>query len=231
MDGNNIDVAEDIKIAAQDAASRGDPTALIKILSQSFALDGLTRRMQARWPQIDPEDISDIISFSVDTLYYRVREGKLITNVLGFLWKTTDNKVHERYRELKRTIKLEDLEGTLNDPSSDRDFAENVIDDLDKKEKRRIEGIKIAKSLLPRIKSQNIRDVLSYVIDVVEEGGEEVDHQKIADDLGISLRTVRDCLYRGFGRLSSLAIAEKIINEPFDFLQNDDPVDKLGQED
>ncbi len=225
MDKEHEEILTRIKIAVQDAASRGDPVSLLATLSQEKAISGLVSRLRARWRVIDDEDLSDIICFSIDELFYHVRQGKANPNPMGYLWKTADFKAHEYYRRAKRKIDLNDVENTLQDKSLGRDFEKNEVEDLDEREIMRIEAIKVARVLLPKIKSQSVRDVLSYVISAAEKGVDTLENQEIADTFGLSLRTVRDRLYRGFNRLSELAIKENITQRPFDFLHLKDESD------
>jgi DNA-directed RNA polymerase specialized sigma24 family protein len=221
MDVGHTEILKKVGLAVQNAALNGDPIALLEALSQERVLDGLVRRMQERYRNIDDDDIAEIISFAIDELFYKVRAGKMISNPMGYLWKTADFKAQEHYRQLKKRRTLDEIEEKTKDPNIGRDNLEPEYEDLDSREKKRKEAIKIARSLIPRIKSPNIRDVLGIVIDAAEKGVDDLENQQIADVLGLSLRTVRDCLYRGFNRLSELAIAENIMDEPFEFLKID----------
>lgn len=235
MDKGYEEILRRIKATVQDAASRGDPIALLEILSQEKAISGLVSRLRARWRVIDDEDLSDIICSSIDNLFYYVREGKSSSNPMGYLWKTADFKAHEYYRRTKRKVNLDSIENTLHDKSLGRDFEEGISDDLDEREVKRVEAVRVARLMLPKIKSENYRNVLGYVIDAAEKGVDNLENQEIADAVGLSLRTVRDCLYRGFNRLSELAVKENIVQQPFDFLylkeETDDELeDKFEQE-
>ncbi len=225
MDKGYEEILARIKVAVQNAASRGDPVSLLETLSQEKAISGLVSRLRARWRVIDDEDLSDIICFSIDELFYHIRKGKSSSNPMGYLWKTADFKAHDFYRKAKKRVNLDDFENTLQDKSSGRDFDKENSEDLDEREIKRIEAIKIAKGLLPKIKSQSVRDILSYVISAAEKGIDNLENQEIADTFGISTRTVRDRLYRGFSRLSELAVKENIIQQPFDFLRLKDETD------
>lgn len=226
MDVGHTEILKKVGLAVQNAALNGDPIALLEALSQERVLDGLVRRMQERYRNIDGDDIAEIISFAIDELFYKVRAGKLISNPMGYLWKTADFKAQEHYRQLKKRQALEEIEEKTKDPNIGRDNLEPQYEDLDLREKKRKEAIKIARLLIPRIKSANIRDVLGIVIDAVEKGVDDLDNQEIADALGISLRAVRDHLSRGYKRLSELAIAENIMDEPFEFLRVDADFDQ-----
>jgi len=235
VDKGYEEILRRIKATVQDAASRGDPIALLEILSQEKAISGLVSRLRARWRVIDDEDLSDIICSSIDNLFYYVREGKSSSNPMGYLWKTADFKAHEYYRRTKRKVNLDSIENTLHDKSLGRDFEEGISDDLDEREVKRVEAVRVARLMLPKIKSENYRNVLGYVIDAAEKGVDNLENQEIADAVGLSLRTVRDCLYRGFNRLSELAVKENIVQQPFDFLylkeETDDELeDKFEQE-
>jgi DNA-directed RNA polymerase specialized sigma24 family protein len=214
-----------IKVAIQNAAARGDPVALLESLSQEKAISGLVSRLSDRWQVIEYEDLSDIICFAIDALFYHVRAGKSSSNPMGFLWKTADFKAHEYYRRAKRSQVIEDFDEILEDKTTGHDLENLDAIDLDEREMKRAEAIRIARLLLPRVKSQNIQNVMGYVIDAVERGVDNIENQQIADAFGLSLKTVRDCLHRGFNRLSELALQENIIPQPFDFLHLKDAAD------
>jgi DNA-directed RNA polymerase specialized sigma24 family protein len=215
------DTLERVKKTAQEAASQGDPIRLFAILCQEHALDGLVRRLQSHFSSIPSAEIEEIIADSIDELYYKVRGGGVITNAIGFLWKTGYFKAQEYIREKAKFEKK-----TIDDLDEQTELADEPEIDLEEREKRRIEAIKTARSLLPRLKSQNIQDVLGFVIDAVEKGIDDLSNHVIADALGLSVITVKNCLYRGFNRLSRIAQEENVISQPFEFLQPEDVMDE-----
>lgn len=203
-----------VKKAAQEAASLGDPVRLFEILTEEFALDGLVRRLQSAWSTIPSDEIDEIVADSIEALYYKIREGGIITNAVGFIWKTAYFKSQEYHRKQGKIekIRLEDLD----------EFTEITTDelsDVEEREKLRKQAVKIARSLLPKLRSANVQNVLKYVIDAVDKGLDDVSNQEISEALDLSVKTVKNCLHRGFERLSRIAQEENITTYDFDFLQ------------
>src|SRR5688572_12740227 len=104
-----------VRAAVHSAAARGDPLSLLEALSQEKVIGGLVSRLHARWRVISYDDLSDIICFSIDKLFYHVRAGKPTSNPMGFLWITADHKAQEFYRRAKKSVALDDVEQTLRD--------------------------------------------------------------------------------------------------------------------
>ncbi len=211
---------DSVKKAAQEAASLGDPVRLFEVLSKEYALDGVVRRLRSTWPIIPVDEIDEIVADSIEALYYKVREGGLITNAVGFIWKTAYFKAQEYSRKHEKFEKMsvEELDETT-ETVSDEDI------DFEEREKLRKEAVKIARSLLPKLRSANVQNVLKYIIDAVEKGIDEVSNQDISDTLGLNVKTVKNCLHRGFDRLSRIAQEENITSHSFDFLQTKDEWD------
>ena len=207
---------------AQDAANKREPLVLLNALGQDYVLDGLTRQLRVKWSFIPLEDLDDIVAASVDRLYVAICDGTQVTNVMGYLWKTADHKAQEYDRKYKKekSIGFEQLD-MFSTPSPNP----SLDAELDQREVMRREAIAIARRLLPKIRSQNIQEVLGYLINAVEIGVEDLPNQQIADALGLSLRTVRDCLYRGLKRLSKLAYEDGVTRESYDFSELYQPID------
>src|ERR1700690_4679643 len=121
MDVGRKEILEKIGLAVRNAALNGDPIALLEALSQENVLAGLVRSMHGRWHSIDEDDLADIISSAIDELFYKVREGKLISNPMNYLWKIADFKAQAFYRKANNKLVLDDIENELRDPKLDRD--------------------------------------------------------------------------------------------------------------
>jgi DNA-directed RNA polymerase specialized sigma24 family protein len=179
-------------------------------LHESKVLDGLVRRLGARWRTLHETDLDYIVGGAVDVFYQTVSGGKDIKNVVAFLWKVCWRRACDLHEARSR----ESADG-LNDVETP---AEEVPDDKASatRDKRRRQAVAIARSLLPRLGQQNVQAVMSYVLDAVEAKREDVPNQEIADALGISLVTVKNSLSRAFRRLERIAREEGLARSGLD---------------
>jgi len=198
--------------AARDAAAGGNPESMIEHLYASFYLDGLARGIQRRWPSLPAEDVDFAIAQAVDALYQAVQK-KSVVNLPGFLWKVADRKANDCYQihSRERATDPEELVN-ISDKYAPTDFpTEAKPSEDDDFEKRRLEALRLARSLIPRLGQQNIQAVFNYLLDALEAGAVDVPNAEIADALGLSAQTVRTSLSRGFARLTRIARAEGLI--------------------
>ena len=192
--------AADLLEAARRAAADGRPDEMITALAASHFLDGLKGRLSREWQGRLPESETDeCIAVAVDSAFEAVGGGKSITNLGAWLWKAANNKAYDRWHSeyaLRTDAEIEDLRvaDDLEDGSVKAD--DELI------EYRRKEAIRLARHLLPRIGQGQLVDVMSIVIDAVEQGVQDLPPTAIANSLGISADSVRALLSRGFERLS-----------------------------
>lgn len=217
------DTLELVKRAAQEAASQGDPVKLFGVLLEEHALDGLMRRLKAGWSEIPDDEMEEIAADALEVLYYRMREGATITNAIGFIWKTAYFKCQEYHRLHAHFEKV-----SIDMLDETTDLGGTELGDLEARERLRIEAIRQARSLVPLLRSANIQTVMSYVIDAVEKGLPDVSNQEIAEALHMEVKTVKNCLHRGFERLSRIAKEQGMTSGALDLLQ---PATDLDYED
>jgi len=221
---------EALRKAAQEAAGSGDPRKLAYALSERLVLDGLIRRLQAKWESIPPDDLDFIVAEAVDKLYVVVSRGEKIANFMGYLWKTSDHMADKYIRRHKHEIAVSPKDLELI-PDHSTDPAVEVPTTEEEHEQRRRRAIAIARSLLPRLGQQNVQSVMTYVIDAVEVGCEDLPNSEISEALHLSLETVRTSLSRGFKRLSRIARDENLMDSDFDFTGLQSPEGEEGDTD
>jgi len=191
---------------AKEAAESGDPQSMVAALYQSSALDGLIRRIGQKWPTLTlHNEVDFVIAQAIDTLYLEVMQGRQISSIVGFLWKVADRKAYDCHMTWQYEEPL--------DPEIAYDDTDNRIRE---REEKRVRAIAIARSLLPRLGQQHLQDVMSYLLEAVEAGYEDVSNSEIADALGLTPDTVRQSLSRGFRRLQRIAREEGIIDRDLD---------------
>jgi len=196
----NIDAALE---AAKDAARKADPRRMVEALFDSFALDGIRIRLGLKWPGIHQDDINFLIAEAVDVLYHAVQGGDRVLSLPGYLWKVADRKACD-YDARRQRDMLTDMEDLHETPKAEEEHVQPPSDEMDWEE-RREKAVAVARSLLPKLGQKNLQDVLSYVIEAVEAGREDVPNAEIAEALGLSSDTVRTSLSRGFRRLERAA--------------------------
>ncbi len=188
---------------AKDAAARRDGRSFLQYLYESRFLDGAKRRLIANYGNtLDKERIDDVLTGGVDKFYEAASTGKKILSPAPYLWKIIDNLAKDTCEYLKThtsgdNVTIEGLPDTMDEatelaPESEEDTLS--------------EGIKIARSLLPKIGSENIQAVMGYIIDGIEKGVEDISTREIAEALGLSEASVRKWKERGFERLKRAAI-------------------------
>lgn len=200
---------------AKEAAASGDPRGMVEALYQSFALDSLARWLRGKWPTLPHDDVDFAVAEAVDVLYQAVGRGEKVFKIVAYLWKVSDRKAGEHYRIRVHEIAFdpEELERVGSRSSG---VSEGSDEELDWEE-RRGRAIAIARSLIPRLGQSSIRAVMSYVIDAVEAGCEDLPSREIAEALGLSDDTVRQSLSRGFRKLARIVREEGLADQELDF--------------
>jgi len=224
-DGEGIPIAQKQQAEAlrraTEAAIVGDPRGMVEALYQSGAFDGLTRRIGHKWNFLSThKEVDYIIGQAVDVLYRDVSSGKKISNIVAFLYKVANNKANDYWqiwqREHETPLDLEYPSYTLLDSLAEEQ-------ERDRKKER---AISIARSLLPQLGQQNLRAVMSYLLEAVAMGYEDVSNEEIAEALGLSLDTVRQSLSRGFQRLERKAKEAGLTDQNFDFISARGEIDE-----
>jgi DNA-directed RNA polymerase specialized sigma24 family protein len=191
--GRGIDFLE---VARQAAAAR-QPERMLEALDASKFLDGLTRRLESRWRgRLPRAEIEQCVAVAVDAAYDAVANGKPVRSLGAWIWKVAWHKCVDCWSddyEARSTIEPENLSVRAEEP---------VTEEADRlQEYRTAEAIRLARTLVPRIGQGQIVDVMTIVIDAVEQGVEDLPPATIAEAVGLSVSAVRSLMSRGFERL------------------------------
>lgn len=187
---------------AKEAATRKDVRTFLQAINDSRLLDGAKRTLAAKYEgALDQERIHEIISLATDKFYEAASGGRKIIFPAAYLWRTIHNTAYDTHRTASKNIPLESIRkgDIIIEPQSEQ------ADVIETQKKRRI-GLRIARELLPKIGSDNVQNVMSYIIDAVEAGVEDISNQEIAEALGLSETSVGQWKKRGFERLERAAI-------------------------
>ena len=199
---------QDLLARAKEAAASGDPRKMLEYLYCSGILDGLTRQITSKWRSLSREEVRDILAEAVDILYGAIRDGKKVSNLVAYLWKTSDHKACDYYRarQNEKYLTPDELEHIADKSSEREDDLDSFTRRQDWEEKKpRI--IAIVRSLLPRLGQHNIPKVMAYILDALEADCVDIANVEIAEALGLSPDVVRQSKKRGFDRL------ERIVRE------------------
>lgn len=212
---------------AKDAAASGNPEGAIAALHGGSYLKGLTIDIKNKWSSLPGEDVEDAVAEAVQTFFFSVKDGKVVSNVGAYLWKAADNganKVHEkRDREKTRGEKLEVLHEGYS-PSVHRESAfwraeaENEESEERDQERSLADAVAVTRRLLPRLGQVNMQRVMAYVIEAIEEDPYLIDlpNSEIAEALGMSVDAAKQSKSRGFRQLTRIAKEEGLVAEDFD---------------
>ena len=197
--GDGKPTAEEFLEVARRAAAAGQPDRMLEALVASRFLDGLTRRLENDWHgRLPRAEIEDCVAIAVDGAYDAVAHGRPVRNLGAWIWKAASNKAIDRWNddyELRGVMESDALADSREDPEIDSDSDQRLA------EYRAKEAVRVARLLLPRIGQGQIVDVMTLVIDAVEQGLEDLSPSTIGETLGLSASAVRSLLSRGFERL------------------------------
>lgn len=219
---------------AQEAAVASDPVSMVDALYESYALDGLTRRMRSKWHGIPADEIDFIVASAVDVLYEGVKDGEKILNIMAYLYKVVTNKAHQYYDVKRREAAA--VEGFHYLSSQKQDSSEGsrrISTDEEEEElgyeERRTRACRLAKTLVPKLGQKNIQDVMMLIIEAVEVGRDDIPSTEIAEILALPAATVRQLRKRGFERLTQRAREAGVMEQDINFvnLDSDDDLDGL----
>jgi DNA-directed RNA polymerase specialized sigma24 family protein len=188
---------------AKEAATKKDVRTFLQGINDSRLLDGAKRTLEAKYEgALDHERIHEIISLATDKFYEAASGGRKIIFPAAYLWKTIRTTAYDIHKRASKNIPLEFIHkgDIIIEPLSGQD------DVSEESRKRRQNGLRIARELLPKIGSDNVQNVMRYIIDAVEAGVEDISSKEIAEALGQSESSVRKWKQRGFERLERAAI-------------------------
>jgi hypothetical protein len=207
----DTDKQKDALQKAKEAAQQGDPIGFLEHLHRSRFLDGAKRWLSSRYEGFfDEGTLDDILSTSSDLLYRAASERKDIHGSASYLFKIIDNAAKAKKKDLALYEDIDGVDPMRADGLRVRPAQEGIGEERLEEEEREWEevkkdGIRIARSLLPRIGEDNVQRVMGYIIDVVERGAEDVTNHEIAEALMLSPVSVRKWKQRGFERLRRAA--------------------------
>ena len=194
---------------AKDAASRKDATSFLRCLHESGFMAGAKLRLRDKYSgKFDNEKTHEILTVAADKFYEAIAGGRKILYPGSYLWKTVDNMALDICRAEVDFFSIEeaDAKGELVPYNRKEATTYKESDEDDDDNRRREKGIEIARSLLPKIGSDNVQKVMEYIINAVEEGVEDLANKEISEALGLSEESIRKWKQRGFERLKRAAI-------------------------
>ena len=189
---------------AKTAAAAGDPAAMLECLHNAGALDAVARYIACHWSDFDFAEATLFVGAAVDRLYEKVRAGETVRNVSAFLFKVALNKASDAYEEKMRHVPVEDME----------DVPERV--ELGAREPRLprqqliARALELARSFLPGLGQENVQHVMAFDLEAAQKGVEDLPASTLAEALGLTESTVRQCRSRGWRRLRRVAKAHNI---------------------
>lgn len=192
---------------AKQAAASGDPKAMLEHLHRSHLMDGLVKRLERRWRQLPRPEVDFAVAQAVDVLYAKVSARKRVSDIDRFLFKVAFRRAYDYHRMRQReqlldTDKMDQIPGAAG-----RVLCGEGTED-DRRAEKRGKAIALARRLLPKLGQETIRSVMSYVLEAVEAGREDVPNKELAEALGLTLGAVKTSLSRAFARLARLAREE-----------------------
>ncbi len=193
---------------AQKAAVAKDVLGMVEALHASGYLDGLVRRIRAKWSDLPREDVRDCVAEAVNSVYEAVTDGRRVGQLGAWLWKTADNLANDRWRDDyqgRRSVdnlpEQEDCQGLDDD---ERARLDTLADH------RRSEAVRLARRLLPKVGQGQVVAVMEIVIDTVEAGLPDLSAEAVGETLGITTAAARALMSRGLERLRRAARDEGI---------------------
>lgn len=187
---------------AYEAAREGDPVRMVEILLSKGALAGIRRYQTRRWRNIPAEDQEHILACSVTELFWYIKKGKRVENLLAWLIKVSDRLAFQFIRR-READGLEDF-----DPDVENIGSTGHEEDSESAEPVRDRVLRLARGFLPRLGHETAQRVMAYLFDAVEAGEVDISKARMAKDLGLNPATVRQAVNRGFQRLKRIALEE-----------------------
>ena len=200
---------------AKVAAKVGDPKGMLEALVESRVLDGLRRRLDFAWGNhIHPMDCDNLVGDTIDAFYAAVQRGEPIGNISAWLSKVVTNLASAFNRDRQFTQELDAAGMPAREENEPRELTEA------EREARRRRCLEVARSLLPLLSvSDNIRRVMAYIFDAVEQRVEDLQPVEIARALGVKEGSVRTWIARGFERLTARAKEAGYTRDEYELIQ------------
>jgi DNA-directed RNA polymerase specialized sigma24 family protein len=195
-------VPEELVLAARDAAANGDVVGMLRALTESRFLEALQRYMEADWAHLDAHKV---ISDAVNEFYERANAGTSIRKPMGYLFMTVKKMAIREHEARSREVEFSNAENEASLAATDKVLRNRVG-----REERRVRALAIARSLLPRIGQETLRNIAAYYLDAVERDATCVDDGELADTFGLTEATARRLKNRALERLQREARAAGI---------------------
>jgi len=186
---------------AKEAAAEGDLEVMLACLHSSAVLDGLYRyhaRIHRRAP---PSVIEKAIAAAVQALEARAYSGQRIDDPGAFLWKVCERRMKDAMRANPPPVDPWDDEDDV--PTEPRAVSENRLE----------EAVKVARSLLPLIRSERQRQFIEVHLDAIQEGIYFTSDEELGDLLGITPQYVQVLRHRAFSRWRRLAQENGLVEQ------------------
>jgi DNA-directed RNA polymerase specialized sigma24 family protein len=184
-------------------------------LFESGFIDGLVRRLDRRWGQLDRSTIEDAVSDALLALYDAMTGPRKIGSVEAYVFKVAANRAQVRHEEITGYGNYEEEKVADADPETS---ARPGLVDI------RAEALRLARQLLPRLGQSTIQRVMGIVFDAIEADLPDISPAEIAETLGVSSDVVRQALHRGFQRLRRVAEEEGLQLNLEDVLGDETPL-------
>lgn len=203
---------------AHAAAGAGDPVGMLEAIAETPLIDGLARQLKRKWSRLPHDLVEDIVGRAVDALYAAVQKGRKVGNIAGYIVKAAHNMADDLQREFDSTEAFDFENADHVRPSVD-ELAR--FEDFD--EDRVSEALEKARELLPTLGQENIRTVMSVILDALESGCSDISNDEIAEITDLSPATVAVLKHRGFKRLARAAAemeGEDVANALIEWIEN-----------
>lgn len=198
--------------AFNQAVTAGARWEAVKVLFASPAFDGLCARLRSQWPWLPEDDVNLAVAEAFEALYEALGKGAPPEDPVLWLAGVARHKA----ADIMRARESEELRGEL--PLAAGSLGRDLLAD---DRERRSKLAQLARGLLPRVGSANVRAVMGFYIDAVEQGVTSLGYQEIADALGLDKDNVKTWAHRGFRRLARAAREEGLAAAHFELLPKD----------
>lgn len=227
-ESDSLDEQRAALLRAKASAEAGDPIGMMTAFSESFMLDRLSDLLEARWTStpLDSDTAQYFVGEAVDAFYQEVRNGRKVLDVAAFVFKVADRKASANHadRLRERSVDPEFLGRTVIDSHQDHSASLSGSSEPPREQKR-LMALSIARSKLSQLGQQNVQAVMTYILDAIEAGREDVPSREVADALGLSYETTKKSLQRGLQKLTKIVresgLTDRTLNIP-EFLDDED---------
>jgi DNA-directed RNA polymerase specialized sigma24 family protein len=188
---------------AKQAAMSGDIATFMEALFSSRLPDALTWRLRKQLPD---DDVDAIVAEGIGSTYEALQTRGAKIDLAAWLSKTCYNKARARYATRKNVVTEDPLDVERRSKLDRAQLAPPITraeqeEAEERSANRRIDAIKLARTLLPRIGEDNIQKVMSVVLDAIEQDLMDLPPEEISEMVGLTPGTVRRLISRGFERL------------------------------